>query len=845
MTENPLLIFPSKEDATKSNRTGRGPEITSPTSDRQNSRLSPKFQTLKNTLESQRMSLQNTADGIDPELALIFETIGSVDDFANAVNNVEGFEWLGEIDIEDIIPDDDFYQTNNREKTLNGKLFLLMSNLTALNELISLWNTYISNDRIRFDIGKGKFKNVFKLLKNIRKWDESDRFEEFGIIQNWEENLELSPERSIRFEIELWYRNSEINRRNSSYHINNLISSRGGHVITECCISEICYHSILAELPANEIRNIIENRNTELVKCENIMFFKPSGQVVTDDFKNILIENITERNNSSLPTGDPIIAILDGYPLNNHQQLQNRLIIEDPDNLESFYQAEDRKHGTAMCSLIVRGDLNSNCEPISTPLYVRPIMRPNEFDRNRREFVSDDILLVDVIHRAVKQMFDGVDGNLPTAPNIKIINLSIGDNNRPFVNAMSPCAKLLDWLSYKYKVLFVVSAGNYSFEICTQLNNGEFEALPPIEKEKIILQSIIAGNRNRRIISPSESINCITVGALHKDSSMFYTTERRINPYITLLPGTYTAIGSGYRRSIKPDMVFEGGRQMFDYKINNRSIIEPKNFVSPPGHKVAFCGSELNNTAHIIGTSNSAALISRNGYFCYEILKDLFINIEIESVYYPILIKAMLTHGCSWNSIGDAIEQRLDLRGWREIKKTNNKLIGYGTPDIDKVKECSEQRATIIGFDKLREDAAHLYRIPLPPSLASQTINRKLTVTLAWFSPISPNTHRYRTSILWFEAINIIANNRVDSDDKAVKRGTLQHEIFEGDQATPFIDGDFIQIKVNCSKDASNYTEAIPYALIVSLEVAEGVNLPIYQEIRDRIAIPIPVSQRI
>lgn len=845
MPEKPLLIFPFKEETVKSRRPGGGSEIISPSPDRQNTRLAPKFQALHDTFESQRIFLQNTADGIDPELALVFETVGSIENFASAVRLIEGFEWLGEIEIEDIVPDSDFYQADNIEKPLSGKLFLLMSNFTALTELISLWNTYTRNERVRFDRGKAKFKNVFKLLKDIRKWNENDRLEEFGIINNWEETLELLPDRSIRFEIELWYRNSELNRRQGSVSICNLITQLGGRVITECCMPEICYHSILTELPASEIYNIINNRNTELVKCENIMFFKPTGQVVTDYFENRSIENISGTHNSGLPTGEPIIAILDGYPLSNHQQLQDRLRIQDPDGFESYYQADDRKHGTAMCSLIIKGDLNTDEDAISTPLYVRPIMRPNQHDPNRREFVPDDILLVDIIHRAVKQMFEGEGGNRPTAPSVKIINLSIGDSNRPFINSMSPCAKLLDWLSYKYKVLFVVSAGNYSFEISTQLQSAEFESLPSIEKEKIILRSIIADNRNRRIMSPSESINSITVGALHKDNSEFYPNEQRINPYITLLPSTYTAMGGGYRRAIKPDFVFEGGRQMFNYNFNDRTIIKPQNFNSPPGHKVAFCGNELNNVAHTVGTSNSAALISRNGHRCYEILNELFDGQPIEPVYYTILIKAMLSHGCSWDTIGDAIEDRIETTDWREIKKIKNKLIGYGVPNIEKVKECTDQRATIIGFDQLTEGNAHLYKIPLPPSLASQTIVRKLTITLAWFSPISPNTQRYRTSILWFDANNRIADSRIDFDDKAVRRGTLQHEIFQGEQAVPFIDGDHIGVQVNCSKDASSFSDAIPYALIVSLEVDENSGLPIYQEIRDRIVMPISVSPHV
>ena len=49
------------------------------------------------------------------------------------------------------------------------------------------------------------------------------------------------------------------------------------------------------------------------------------------------------------------------------------------------------------------------------------------------------------------------------------------------------------------------------------------------------------------------------------------------------------------------------------------------------------------------------------------------------------------------------------------------------------------------------------------------------------------------------------------------------------------------KIKVNCSKDAIAFPDSIHYALIVSLEVAEGVNLPIYNEIKNRIVIPITI----
>ena len=348
-------------------------------------------------------------------------------------------------------------------------------------------------------------------------------------------------------------------------------------------------------------------------------------------------------------------------------------------------------------------------------------------------------------------------------------------------------------------------------------------------------------------MSPAESINGLTVGALHIDHAIFNPNERRLNPYSIVLPSTYTALGGGYRRAIKPDLVYYGGRQMFDYVLGDNSILRPSYYKSPPGLKVAAPDNTLNKTIHEVGTSNATALITRSGYYCYQVLEELIHenDINIPSQMIAILIKAMLIHGCSWGDISSELDKRLDGYDNQLLQKIKSKLLGYGFPDIDKVKECTEQRATVIGFGELNEEEAHVYSLPLPPSLASQTIKRRITITLAWFTPTSPSTQRYRTSRLWFEANNQIANNRMEADWQAVRRGTLQHEVFEDSKAHAFIDGDSINIKVNCSKDANSFTDSIPYALLVSIEVAEGIDMPIYQEIKDRISVPITVGQPI
>ncbi|NLA32250.1 MAG: hypothetical protein GX880_10610, partial [Methanomicrobiales archaeon] len=103
-------------------------------------------------------------------------------------------------------------------------------------------------------------------------------------------------------------------------------------------------------------------------------------------------------------------------------------------------------------------------------------------------------------------------------------------------------------------------------------------------------------------------------------------------------------------------------------------------------------------------------------------------------------------------------------------------------------------------------------------------------------------TQKYRVANLWYE----IANNplgvaRTEADWRAVRRGTVQHEIFEGEEAHPFSDGDTLDIKINCRNDAGKIVTPVKYGLIVSLEVAQGVNIAVYDEIRTHIATTVMI----
>ncbi|HVA49148.1 MAG TPA: S8 family peptidase [Pirellulales bacterium] len=853
MPELPLLIFPRPQTADRDKGRGGAPDIHRPSVGRQGERIGPKLDSLQQAFEARAVEVRQSPSGIDPEQVLVIETVGSVDDFAKAVAKIDGLEWLGENEIDEIAPDDDFYDKKHKDKRLGGRLYLLMSNQQGLREMLSLWDNYKRDPSMTWQRGLTKFRDVFLLLHDIRRWDIRDRLEETGAIEAWQEDLRDRPDQPVKLEIELWFRGNLPQREAAEAAVAQLIQQSGGSVPGRYVLQEIAYHGILAELPQGEIERIINHQAVELVKCDSIMFFRPVGQMATG--KQEIEgdpEDLPERDEKPLPSGAPVIAVLDGFPLEKHELLDGRLIVDDPDDFAPDCPAARRVHGTSICSLVVHGDLSDGNRALSRPVYVRPIMKPVSWHHEPwPEELPRDMLVIDLIHRAVRRICEG-DGNQPAvAPAVRIINLAIGDPSRPFFQLMSSLARLLDWLSHKYGVLFVVSAGNQTHDLDLGISESEFRALGDAEREALAIRKLYEDARNRRLFSPAESINAITVGATHHDGSGANPVGRLVELFTVPLPSPISAFGGGYRRSVKPDLTFSGGRVLYNYSPTGTTLsCFPRR--SAPGQCSATPGSlpgDIRKTFHSAGTSNAAALLSHHLGRCHDSLATLLESqqeVPDATAFIAPLLKAMIVHGCSWDMCGDRLHDVLSPHtDGRSLRHWKSQWLGYGVPDTQRVMQCAEQRATVLGFGELGDGAAHVFELPLPPSLGSRTDWRRLTVTVAWLSPVLPTTQKYRAASLWFDVQGPrLTRDRTDAEWHEVRRGTVHHEVFEGRDAHVISDGDSLSIKVNCRADAGALAHPVPYGLVVSLEVSEGVAIPVYQEVRARIRPTIEVRTR-
>jgi len=474
------------------------------------------------------------------------------------------------------------------------------------------------------------------------------------------------------------------------------------------------------------------------------------------------------------------------------------------------------------------------------------VMVPN---RHGNEELHPNRLLVDLVHRAVRDIYETTDGK---KLGIKVINVSLGDTKRPFGRVLSPWARLLDWLSWKYRTLFCVSAGNFSGNIDLGISDGDFKKLNDKEKSEITMDAMAKSLLDRRLLSPAESMNAITVGALHHDSVQQFAPKARIDIQSdNSLPSPVSRLGAGFRNGIKPDILMPGGRQLYRNYTGQTSAFELWNHGDAPGQSVAAPSAgtgRTDGTTYICGTSGATALASRAAAQIHEALQEIKSgnpDATLDDAYLAVLMKSLLVHGAVWGDAFDKIKSLKTPANSRTLKRYASRFLGYGAVDIERVLECTALRATVIGAASIKADEELEYRFPLPPALSGLAMNKRLIITLAWFTPTNPAHQNWRRAKLFFtppKENGYNALSRKDADWRHVKKGTVQHEVLQGKDASAYQDGDYLRIPVVCKADAGELDDSIPFGIAVTLDVLDDINIDIYNEIRDRVMAQVKVA---
>ena len=252
---------------------------------------------------------------------------------------------------------------------------------------------------------------------------------------------------------------------------------------------------------------------------------------------------------------------------------------------------------------------------------------------------------------------------------VQVYNLSIGDDISIRDGYFSDFAKLLDYLSKKHKVLFVVAGGNIK-KLIPDYPLDHFD--DPLS----------------RINSPAESLLSLTVGSIAKYSD-------RSSLAIADEVSPFSRIGPGADGGIKPELVAHGGNLQSPYNHSPRL----------GAYGICNDGSGLSVDN---GTSYSAPIISQYA----QQLFDLYPNSN------PNLVKALLCHFAEKRQVPSTIA-------------TNPKhFVGFGEPIIERATQAGPNNAVFIFEGKLDQNNYQYVGFHVPKSLAADNRNSKLRIKI-------------------------------------------------------------------------------------------------------------------
>jgi hypothetical protein len=801
--------------------------------DVQGQRLGPKLQRLRDFLAAGPQAVQNQADGLAPERLLVFEVTGSVTDFAKAVSKVEGLAFAGE----DLLDPDELDE--------DPQVYLLVPNLAALRQIVNLWQNWQRG--VDLPRGFAPWKHLFSRLRDIRPWGPRDRFRPIDQSLLMDAAEAIEPGAMLRLECELVFRAAAGAAQAARNAVAIAVESAGGQVVSAARHEAFSYDALLIDMPREEVVKIAELRDDTLAGLDPIMSIMPQSMSTTVE------EGETETigvPDAHTPFEEPIAAIFDAVPLSAHPWLTDWLTVSDPQNLEVL-SVGSRVHGTAMASIVVHGDKNGASTPIGRKLYFRSVMYappPGAFGPMQERF-QDNRLIIDLMVEAVLTM------RQEGFAKVVIVNVSLGDSNKRYSGRISAWARAIDYLSYQYGLLFIVSSGNIAdpLTLDTYIHPDDFDAADDSEKKSAILNALDAMKADRRILAPAESINALTVGAWHEDGlAALPLPHRRYHAFPDCsMPNVSSALGHGHKGAIKPDILLPGGREHL--------ILSPgpaPASVRPQGQGTRFGGIRVaappvpgqpqDLSAWILGSSPAAAYASHTAHHIYEALeREYGVRFTgLPNQQKATLLKALVAHPASWQGADEFITAtKFPVpAGWDQMRREVSRHIGYGFVSPADAMSCASDRATLWAAGRLLPQQAVSFSVPVPDDFSRTADVRSVKATLAWLSPTRPGHQAYRASKLRVIPLSNNTKNAlgvapiVEPPWTQTEAGTLIHRQWEGQAFGHLAAGGTLSIQVQREKDQGPLLDdAIPFGLVVSVLMNDKAS--IYDEVLARVAV--------
>lgn len=799
-------------------------KVNLPSRSRQGTRLGGRFQDLDGAFAEQA-TLTQSLGASDPQLVVVFEAVDERVDLTR-VAEIAGLEILTEVE-RDYDPDPDFpRKTIDQDLPINGCLHAVCINEQAKARILGQWRQWQQTGKVQR--GYAPLRDLFAHLKDVRPWGPQDRIrvEELAAALSG-----MLPGEHV-VEIELWYRLSTSLRQKAEDEVAALMAASGGRVVSVAQVDEVGYHGMKCAVPLGLLQRLAAGDfdAVSAVKSSHMMYMRATAQsfLVSDTAP------MTSLTDSALPTGEPVLCVLDGVPVANHRLLSGRIDVFDPDDLasDSAIETELRRHGTAMASVCVWGDLSSSPSAAARPVLVRPILTPAFDTQGSVEELPAAELAPDLMRRVFRELFHGDSTVGPSGNSIVIINLSVGDPAAPFDGVLSSWARTIDWLSAAYGVVIIVSAGNHP-SLVVPSGTNTLTSLSGVDRANAVNAIAAEATPRRSLLSPGESLNALTVGALNSDGSGTVNLGYRFDPADgQLIVNPTSALGGGHRRSVKPDLLAPGGRVLFQSPMTSAETeLRPAPQAAyGPGIRVASSsGAEV----FTMGTSPAAATVSRAAARAVDAVLDIT-NRPLTRSELAVATKALVAH--SARVPGELLTHEV-IRPYAH---------GYGGVLRDLADGCDPHEANILFVGDIGANEQRTLSLPLPNGLQQRGLKR-VTATLAWLSPVNWRHRQYRRAAIDFSQPTGLTKlgTPVDVGGDRSKRGTLQHTVWEVTKAVGVGAETDLSLTIHCKEQAGGLDgERVDFAVALSLWVAPELGVDVYAQVQQEVAARVRVASR-
>ncbi|MDH3043865.1 S8 family peptidase [Gordonia alkanivorans] len=620
-------------------------------------------------------------------------------------------------------------------------------------------------------------------------------------------------------------------RKKAQDEVAALVERSGGEVLAVARVDEIGYHGMKCLVPLELLQRLADGDVDAVmaVKSSHVMYMRATGQSYS--FSDGVPGGAATHG--APPEGEPVLCVLDGVPAANHPRLAGRVIVHDPDDLAASTASEThlRRHGTAMTSVCVWGDLSASEPPAARPVLVRPILTPADDTVDKFEEIRNNDLVPDLMRRVFRELFEGTESVDPVGSSIVVLNLSVGDPSSPFDGIISSWARTIDWLSAEYGVVVVVSAGNHrslpvpsGVEMLTGRSGSD---------RADSVNAVVANTIPRRsLLSPAESINALTAGALNVDGAGSMSGGYRFDPADgQLIVNPLSALGPGLRRSVKPDLLAPGGRALFQTPMmaSETELRPAPQSALGPGVRVAAPGGA--DEAFTMGTSPASAMVAREAARVVDTILGIADRALTRSEI-AVATKAIVAHS---TRVPDGLRVDEGLRPYAH---------GYGASVRTLADGCESHEASVLFVGNIAANEQVTLSFPLPNGLEQLGLKR-VTATLAWMSPVNWRHRQYRQAALDFSKPTGFTELGVaiDVNSERSKRGTLQHAVWEVNRAIGVGVGNTIDLTVHCKEQAGGLSgNRVDFAVALSLWVAPELGVDVYNQVQQQVAAPVVIA---